>query len=80
MQDLRRNLGQRNDAGENAQLGTSPRHALDGAARFDLADGEAALTVDGLHPGGTVRAHSRHDHPERKVSEGFSHRGHEYID
>lgn len=73
-------MGKRNDACEHAQVGAGSRHSVDGASRFVLTDGEATPSMNGIHSFCTVRAHSRHDDAQDKISEDFCHRVHHHVD
>jgi len=73
-------LGKRNDASEHAQVGAGSRHSIDGASRFVLTDRESTAAMNGMHSFCTVRAHSRHDDAQDKISEDFCHRVHHHVD
>lgn len=80
LQDLRGNVGQRNGANEDTELGASARHAVDRARGLVLADGETALAINGSHAFGSVGTHSGQNDSHGAVFEYPGHRLHEDVD
>lgn len=79
-EDLCWNLGERDNAGEDAQVSANPWHTVDGATCFILTESEAAPAVNCVHPFCTIRAHTSHDDAQGEISVGLGYRRHHHVD